>query len=199
MDKSDMGESRIKKVFLIGDSIRMGYQPFVKKNLKDIADVFSPEENCETSLKILKNLKIWIDNQKLDIVHINCGLHDIKVEKEKDINLISIENYIENLKKIFEFLKRKSKVVIWATTTEINENSHNKIKPFYRFQKDIVKYNQASILIAREYEIPVNDLYNFTVDKKDMLTEDGVHFTEKGYELIGEKVSSFIKKFTENF
>jgi len=34
MDKSDMGESRIKKVFLIGDSIRMGYQPFVEKRRK---------------------------------------------------------------------------------------------------------------------------------------------------------------------
>jgi len=199
MDKSDMGESRIKKVFLIGDSIRMGYQPFVKKNLKDIAEVLSPEENCETSLKILKNLENWIDNQEFDIIHINCGLHDIKVEKEKDINLIPLENYIENLKKIFEFLKGKSNVVIWATTTDINENSHNRIKPFYRFQKDIIKYNQASILIAKEYEIPVNDLYSFTVDKKSMLTEDGVHFTEKGYEIIGEKTSSFIKKFIENF
>jgi len=150
-------------------------------------------------LKILKNLGKWTENQNIDIVHLNCGLHDIKVEKDKDTNLVPIENYIENLKKIFEFLKRKSKVVIWATTTEINENSHNRIKPFYRFQKDIIKYNQASILIAKEYEIPVNDLYNFTVDKKDMLTEDGVHFTKKGYELIGKKVFFFIKKFTENF
>ncbi len=199
MDKSNMGKSRIKKVFLIGDSIRIGYQPFVEKNLKDIADVLSPEKNCETSVKILQNLENWIDNQKFDIVHINCGLHDIKVEKGKDVNLVPIENYIENLKKIFEFLKRKSRVVIWATTTEIDENSHNKVKPFYRFQKDIVKYNQASILVAREYEIPVNDLYNFTVDKKDMLKKDGVHFTEKGYELLGEKVASFIKKFIEGF
>jgi len=124
MDKSDMGESRIKKVFLIGDSIRIGYQPFVKKNLKDITEVLSPEENCETSLKILKNLENWIDNHEFDIVHINCGLHDIKVEKERGINFIPIESYIENLKKIFEFLKRKSNVIIWAKmktlTIELN-------------------------------------------------------------------------------
>lgn len=198
MDKSGLDKSEVKKVVLIGDSIRIGYQSFVTEDLKNLASVYGPEQNGGTSENILKNIDRWIPSENLDVIHLNCGLHDIKVEKDTDINQIPLEDYIRNLKEIFKNLKKKSKVVIWATSTIIDENSHNKIKPFYRFFDDLEKYNQASILVAKEFNIPVNNLYEFSENIKNLLTDDGVHFTEEGYKLLGEKVSSFIKKFLYN-
>ena len=37
----------MKKIILIGDSIRLGYCGFVKEVLADKAEVFFPEDNCK--------------------------------------------------------------------------------------------------------------------------------------------------------
>ena len=36
----------MKKIILLGDSIRMGYDKYTKMALEGVAEVFSPEENC---------------------------------------------------------------------------------------------------------------------------------------------------------
>ena len=36
----------MKKIVLIGDSIRMGYCEYVKNSLRDVAEVYYPPENC---------------------------------------------------------------------------------------------------------------------------------------------------------
>ena len=36
----------MKKIVLIGDSIRMGYDKYVKEALDGVADVYYPGENC---------------------------------------------------------------------------------------------------------------------------------------------------------
>ncbi len=39
----------MKKVLLIGDSIRMGYDKYVKDALNEVAEVYYPTENCRFS------------------------------------------------------------------------------------------------------------------------------------------------------
>ena len=67
----------MKKLILIGDSIRMGYQAAVIRELIGLADVWAPEQNGGNSANILKHLDEWVLRQSPDIVHINCGLHDL--------------------------------------------------------------------------------------------------------------------------
>ena len=38
--------SECKKVLLLGDSRRMGYEPFVREQLKDIAEVYGPRKTA---------------------------------------------------------------------------------------------------------------------------------------------------------
>ena len=45
---------------LLGDSIRMGYWQYVKKNLKEIAEAFYPEVNCEHTQNTLVYLPAWL-------------------------------------------------------------------------------------------------------------------------------------------
>ena len=74
-----MTDSR-PKVILIGDSIRMGYQEVVWHELSDIADVWAPMENGGNSENVLNHMETWVLSRTPDIVHLNCGLHDIKKE-----------------------------------------------------------------------------------------------------------------------
>src|SRR5688572_10750333 len=71
--------SRLPKVLLIGDSIRMGYAPIVARKLAGKAIVVTLPANGGDSANVLRNLDEWVVGEKADIVHLNCGLHDLKL------------------------------------------------------------------------------------------------------------------------
>ncbi len=65
----------MKNVLLLGDSIRLLYEPLVKEKLKGKADVYGPEENGRWSGYTLNSLRFWLLYMpKPDIVHWNNGL-----------------------------------------------------------------------------------------------------------------------------
>ena len=72
----------MKKVVLLGDSIRMGYGSYVKKafELAGTAQVFFPGENCRFSGYVLRNVGPWkaemACGSDVDLVHWNAGLWD---------------------------------------------------------------------------------------------------------------------------
>jgi hypothetical protein len=76
----------LKTVALIGDSIRIGYQPYVKQSFNGVAHIWTPVINGGNSRNILNNIQAWMDDAKADIVHINCGLHDIKLSRWMNIH-----------------------------------------------------------------------------------------------------------------
>ena len=71
-------------VLLIGDSISMGYTPYVKQELKGLANVYRPvfengnSENCKGTTNGLQQIDRWIGSRQWDIIHFNFGLHDLK-------------------------------------------------------------------------------------------------------------------------
>ena len=44
----------MKNVLLVGDSIRAGYDKSVRESLKNIANVYFPEENCRFASYVLR-------------------------------------------------------------------------------------------------------------------------------------------------
>src|ERR1051325_2358326 len=131
---------KMKQVVLIGDSIRGGYQKVVIKELADVALVWSPESNCRHTVEVLVNLHPWILQRQPDLVHINCGLHDLKtiVYDGRD-TIVPLEYYRHNVHQILRTLLAHTKAkVIWATTTPINERNarqaHAEVKDFARYE-----------------------------------------------------------------
>src|SRR5271167_2117354 len=71
----------LPRVVLVGDSIRLGYAPRVAQRLSGKAVVISPAENGGDSANVLAHLDEWVLRQKPNVVHLNCGLHDLKRSK----------------------------------------------------------------------------------------------------------------------
>ena len=92
-----MPETKLS-VVLIGDSIRMGYQDTVRQELQDIAEVWMPDQNGGNSENMLNHMDEWILDRTPDVVHLNCGLHDIKKEFGGAESVIPVAAYEENLK-----------------------------------------------------------------------------------------------------
>jgi isoamyl acetate esterase len=193
----------MKKVFLIGDSIMLGYKPFVAEKLQGTADVSFPGVNGRTSENVLANLEEWIPAEIPDIVHINCGLHDIlrrTGEAGEALSFagtqVSIEKYEENLRYIFKRLgDKKVPLVIWATSTPVIDELQKNEKVLLAMH-DVFEYNRISVRIALEAGLPINDLFNYVLlsGREKMISRDGKHFTPEGYDMLAVKVAGAIRE-----
>ena len=182
----------MKRVILIGDSIRMGYQPVVERELGGLADVWGPGENGGTSDNVLAHLGEWAVSREADLVHVNCGLHDIKRLRDADDIFVPLGRYRSNVEEILRTLvERTSARVIWATTTPVNERRHAERKGFDRHERDVAEYNRAAVDVACDFDVEVNDLWRVVAraGRDGLLAEDGVHFTQAGYGLLGKEVA----------
>lgn len=65
------------KVLIIGDSISIGYTPFVQKALEGKAEVFRNPGNAQHTGKGLVKLEKWIGEEKWEVIHFNWGLWDL--------------------------------------------------------------------------------------------------------------------------
>jgi len=186
----------MKRVVLIGDSIRKGYEKTVKLALRRDAHVIAPEDNCGPSYRILENIEEWVILEEPEIVHINCGLHDTRRDLNAKKPWVPIERYKTNLKKIFTKMREKAPAkIIWATTTPVNEEWHKEKKSFERLDSRIVEYNEAAVTIAKSFDAAIDDLYKVVMDagRDKILSPDGVHYSEKGYEILGKAVAESIR------
>ena len=68
----------MKKIILIGDSIRLGYDKYVKDALARVAEVSYPDDSARFSEYTLRYLSDWKHDNKwgsdIDLVHWNTGL-----------------------------------------------------------------------------------------------------------------------------
>jgi lysophospholipase L1-like esterase len=187
-------ERPLPRVVLVGDSIRMGYAPLVAKLLDGKAVVVSPKPNGEDSGNVLRNLDEWVIKEKPDIVHINAGLHDLKL-KDKSYQ-VPLGEYEKNLKTILERIRKETKAdVIFATTTPIFDDRHAQRKVgFDRLEADVQKYNSAAVSVMKQAGVPINDLHE-VVDsrgKEKLIAADGTHYGQEGYEALAAAVTDGI-------
>ena len=186
----------MKQILLIGDSIRLGYQGAVTRPLLHEAVVTAPEENCQSSVEVRAKAREWIVAADPDIVHLNCGLHDLRMNAGVSTHHVPIDAYAENLEAIFNWVTSGGKRrLIWATTTPLIEDRHQRSRESRRYEADVARYNQVGLAIAGKYGAAVNDLHAAVLHAgaARLLGPDGVHFTEDGSALLAEAVVASLR------
>ena len=181
-------------VVLIGDSIRMGYQAHVVSQLAGRAEVWAPEQNGGDSRKVLSHLDQWALVRQPDLAHVNCGLHDLK-RAFGAASEVPLAEYERNVRQILQRLQRElNGAVVWATTTPVDETWHHQNKGFDRLEADVEAYNAAARAVAVDLGVPIDDLFAVVQreGKAQLLTQDGVHFTAEGSQLLGRAVAECI-------
>lgn len=191
----------MRKIVLIGDSIRMGYQPYVESALSDSHSVWGPEQNGGTSVNVLNHLDEWVISRSPDVVHMNTGLHDIRRPIGMAQNTVNLDQYITNVKSIVtRILEGTDARLIWALTTPVDEEKHNSthrdIGNFQRYSADVLSYNQAVIYLLADLNVEINDLYGVITKAglEAMMNQDGVHFNNRGYMLLAKAVGDVVVK-----
>ena len=186
----------MKKIVLLGDSIRMGYDKYVKSALESTAEVYYPGENCKFAEYMLRFAHEWKKSgdwgDDVDLVHWNAGLWDA-LELFEDEPLTSLDYYGEAIARIakrLSLLFPKAKFV-FATSTPVWEERCS--KDFRRHNSTIEKYNERAIEALRGTDTEINDLYALAKTFPNEYRSDAVHFyTDKGTEMLGGRVISVI-------
>ncbi len=200
-----------RKLFVIGDSISIQYGPYLKKEIEDIfnydrkrgladalKDLNSPiGANAGDSRMVLQYLREEeLKGVKYDILLINCGLHDIRVDRKTSNHQVEIKEYEENIREIITLAKSMSNNVIWVGITPVIDEVHNiRDGGFFRFSRDVESYDEAAKQIMKDENIKVIDMFNFT--RKLGLKEiyfDHVHYKEHIRKLQGEFISKELRK-----
>lgn len=181
----------MKKVMLLGDSIRMGYESYVKEALEGKAEVVAPEENGRFAKYTLWGVNLWLKELgQPDIVHWNNGLWDLHHEAPMVEALTPLHEYLETLERIVNELKRTGAKIIFATTTSVAEDAIG------RSNAEIAFYNKEAVKLMRILGVEVNDL-NAVVngDLSANLHEDKLHLNDQGNQLCAAEVVEKIKKY----
>ncbi|MFI3290923.1 MAG: SGNH/GDSL hydrolase family protein [Opitutales bacterium] len=202
-------------VLIIGDSISVGYTPFVKEGLKDIANVERVNGNAQATKNALEKQKDgktkvegYIAGKKFDLIHFNWGLHDLcyrnpevkNVGNRDKINgakVLTIEEYEENLQTIIDILNTTNAKLIFATTTYVPEGEVG------RHPQDAQKYNEVALRVMKKNNITVNPLYDISEenhkkygngDTKYGAKVGDVHYKKEGYAIFAKQVNEYIRK-----
>ena len=179
----------MKKIILLGDSIRLSYGNRVRELLGEGYTVWQPEDNCRFAaytLRMLFDYKAQLEGA--DVIHFNCGLWDM-CDLFGDGPFTPLEVYVELMVRIAKILKTYAPVVIFATTTPPSPK-------MWGHDLDRVRaYNAAAMAALEPLGVLFDDLFTPVAEDIDrMISEDYLHASPYGVEILANRVADCIKK-----
>ena len=188
------------RVLILGDSISMGYTPFVTNMLFDEAIVIRPNENCAGTTKGVQKIDAWLAlaGGSWDVITFNFGLHDLKHVKADGKNSNDPSDprqaepavYERQLREIVTKLEATNASLIFVTTTPVPPGG---VRP-HRNVEDVLRYNDIGRRVMADHDIAVLDLYEFASARlEDIQQPVNVHFSSRGSRELAEQVTARVR------
>ena len=189
------------KILIVGDSISLGYTPYVREDLQGIAQVYHNRGNAQHTGTGLDSIETWIGTKDWDIIQFNWGLWDLcyrhpdsKTQGNRDkvhgTITYELEDYGKNLDSIVQWMKAKSDAkLIFVTTTYVPEDEAG------RYQEDAIRYNQLAKKIMEENGVVINDIYEASrrIHRHYGKDSGDVHYLPEGYRALAKEITDFLK------
>ena len=188
----------MKKILLVGDSIRIGYDKYVKLSYEGRAEVFYPNENCRMSSYVIRCLHDWKRDTKcgsdIDLVHWNCGLWDCLIMPD-GLYQTPLNQYKENIDRICKMIKLyfPGAISVFATSTPVHDGVCAEV--YTRNSKDVELFNAAAVEVVKANGGYIDDLYTVMRNAPQECYSDVTHFyTKLGAETTTTQVTSVINE-----
>ena len=187
----------LPNVLLMGNSISIGYTPYVRSALEGKANVYRIPDNGGSTLDMFKNQALWLGKTHWDVIHFNWGLHDLKYLLNNQLNIngeqvVPVDEYEVNMDSIVRILTPEADHLIFATTSHIPSAAAGRIAG------DEVIYNEAALRVMENYSyVMIDDQYTLTNEYPLHNSESDVHFTNEGKEMQGEQAAAKILEALE--
>lgn len=206
----------MKTVFLVGDSIRIGYQDRVRDLLGEDYTVYTVDENCRYTKFTLWGMFSWTEGlgiQHFDLIHWNTGIWDLHRATADGEIFTSLEDYVKENKRLYIQMKSYSDNLVWATSIpggrqlddQVKSNAlintdatHPKVflcADQKTWNNDVQRYNEAARKMYESNGVAINDLYAAVAGNTDLyISEDGIHPTPAGYEVLAQQTAAIIRQ-----
>ncbi|MBE6935275.1 MAG: SGNH/GDSL hydrolase family protein [Ruminococcaceae bacterium] len=181
----------MKNILLLGDSIRMSYQPVVKELLEGRANVYGPMDNGRWSGYTLNTLRFWLPQMPTpDIVHWNNGIWDMGDDYHEGRPFYPPELYEESCRRIIMVLRQITKnpnlPILGATTTPLKVDLHDRMP----------LYNDILTRVVTEHGGTMTDLYSaIDADRNRYIGADNVHLVKEGVDLAAKLVVQNLEQY----
>lgn len=183
---------KLPNVLIIGDSISIGYTPYVQTSLAGKFNVYRIPENGGDTGRGLQKLDYWLSSLNWEVIHFNFGLHDLKRLTNNTLDISGQivnppEIYAENLKEIVKKLRKKTAArLIWASITAVPAGAVG------RMSGDEILYNKLASQVMKENKIVINDLYKLSTTYPEGQLPADVHFSDIGKKQQANQVVEYI-------
>lgn len=178
----------------LGDSITEWYD--LEEYYEELPVVNSGNVGYTTS-DILEKMDKLVYQYNPSKVFILIGVNDLEFE-------INNDDIVNNIKKIISNIRENrpySKIYL-ESIYPINDSDSDKISDMihngHRKNIDIVEINTILTNYAKENNITYIDVYSELVDENGLLkldyTKDGLHLSDKGYEVVTDVLEDYIKE-----
>ena len=151
----------MKKLVLIGDSIRIGYGAYVREKLAGLAEVLYPEENGRFAQYVYRYLHEWQREgnwgNDADAVHWNAGLWDV-IHLGDERPVTSPEQYAATLGQTARRIRLlfPRAVSVFALSTPVVEAGYG--PDFWRSNAEIERYNDIARDVLTKEGVLIDDL-----------------------------------------
>jgi len=188
----------MKKVLLLGDSIRMGYDLYVKEELKEYEVIYDDTDNGRFSAYSIWQF-LYLNRQfgPFDYVHFNNGYWDMNNECPDGSETFPLEDYLHNLERLIKCIRQTGAKPVFALTIPIYDTDKNTEEFHATNYKNewVIKYNNGAKKLMEKENVPVNDMYSLLLDGYHYYKcIDSLHLTEEGYIKCAKQVAKIIRE-----
>ncbi len=192
----------MKKIILLGDSIRMGYQTYVKEELEgEYKVIYSKDNGRFTSFTLWQLNQLLKEHSDVSLIHWNNGYWDMNIEAPMKEPMTPIEDYVKNLRRIIKLIRETTSAkIIFANTVPVLEKGMARditgIDTEISMDNEwVIEYNRAAEAVMAEESIPVNDLYSLCLAHPHYhKCDDLLHLTEKSSREWAKQVAKMARE-----
>jgi len=186
----------LPRVLIIGDSISLGYTPYVAEALEGEAVVEHNAGNAGPTQRGLERIELWLGgDKKWDVIQFNWGLWDMYRWQYKKYDQ-GPQAYEKNLEKLVTRLEKTGAKLIWATTTPACPKPEHKIHILVTPETQ-KKYREAALRVMKKHDVAIDDLYTFIAPVRDRYARskrgNDVHYSKEGYQQLAGRVVEAIR------
>ena len=169
-----------KRILYIGDSISCGLRQILTELADNqfLVDGFGTSKGIDNPF-FSDSVRLFAKQQKArEMILFNNGLHGFHLEDSTEYRM-----YYE---KMVQFLMSEfaNTPIILVLSTCVADEARN---------KRVIERNQSVMEIAKQYNLPVIDLYKASEKYLKFRREDGVHFNAEGYQKLAQIVLEQIR------
>jgi len=188
VQKAEIKDPKLPRILLIGDSILNGYRTTVSKELEGKANVdlwVNPYHQASGGLH--EKLKGVLSEGPYALVHFNMGLHGWQKGRipEGQFEILT-HKLVQTIREA-----APDAILIWASSTPVTlKGKPQELDP--AINPVILKHNALAAKVMQDEKIPINNLYQLVVDKRELAAGDQFHWKKEAYVIMGKAISGLI-------